>query len=588
VVSRRRSIWLLLWLAAAAGAGPWLAPGEAQAQILDRPASVVAPPKRPPPTPEAPDPSLSPDDQTPVDTGFAPDFGTTTITPAGAQDGLEPQDAAAQAAAEAEEATTAGTAPEEQGGDTDEFGEARARPRQLPPQDGDLPAVIEAPPPSNEGIVDLNAPPALPNEEDVTLADMRNARDLAIYAGTAPSFDPLLLEAQETNPVFSTIEGHAFDPDPFVPLGTRLGSFLLFTSLQTDGDFNSNVFASPEALGDFALELWPSARLASNWSNHALEIRASGDLSFHDTFTSEDDRAYLVEALSRLDITRFSNIQAYVSHELAQESRSAINASSIGTRPNIIVDRASLAGNQRFNRLSVQVRGNIIDTRYGTDVVDGQVQSNADRDFTLYEQAVRPQWEFNPDLFLFSDISFNQRDYPIAAFTDGLNRTSNGQRYRFGLSFGNTSPILNGSFSLGYGQQDYGNALLQDIHALLFDADLTWHITPLTSLLFTAATDVAETTTTDTGGVLERQYALALRHSFSTRLVGTTGVSYYNRDFVGGGLTEQQTTGAAGLEYYLSREWVLFGRYQHTAFFTTAENGNYTVEEVQVGVRFRH
>ena len=186
-----------------------------------------------------------------------------------------------------------------------------------------------------------------------------------------------------------------------MPLRTRLGSFLLFTSLQTDGDFNSNVFASPEALGDFALELWPSARLASNWSNHALEIRASGDLSFHDTFTSEDDRAYLVEALSRLDITRFSNIQAYVSHEFAQESRSAINASSFGTRPNIIVDRASLAGNQRFNRLSVQVRGNIIDTRYGTDVVDGQVQSNADRDFTLYEQAVRPQWEFNPDLFLF-------------------------------------------------------------------------------------------------------------------------------------------------------------------------------------------
>ena len=117
---------------------------------------------------------------------------------------------------------------------------------------------------------------------------------------------------------------------------------------------------------------------------------------------------------------------------------------------------------------------------------------------------------------------------------------------------------------------------------MLFDADLTWHIT------FTAATDVAETTTTDTGGVLERQYALALRHSFSTRLIGTTGISYYNRDFVGGDLTEQQATGAAGLEYYLSREWVLFGRYQHTAFYTTSENGNYTVEEVQMGVRFRH
>jgi hypothetical protein len=30
-----------------------------------------------------------------------------------------------------------------------------------------------------------------------------------------------------------------------VPLGTRIGSFLLFTALQTDGDYNSNVFASP-------------------------------------------------------------------------------------------------------------------------------------------------------------------------------------------------------------------------------------------------------------------------------------------------------------------------------------------------------
>ncbi len=590
--SRQRSIWLLLGLAAATGAGLSLAPTPAAAQILDRPAAVATPPVRPTPAPDVADSSLSPDDQSVIDSGWAADARPTgaPATSVDTQDGIDPQQAASQdaEAQDSQDGTTPVAAEEDQSGDTDEFGEARIRPRQLPPQDGDLPTVIEAPPSPTDGIVDLNTPSALPNEEDVTLADMRNARDLAIYAGIAPSFDPLLLEAQETNPVFSDIAGRSFDPDPFVPLGTRLGSFLLFTSLQTDGDYNSNLFASPLARGDYSLELWPSVRLASNWSNHALEIRASGDLSFHDKFSSEDDRAYLVEALSRIDITRFSNIQASVSHELAQESRSAINATSFGTRPDVVVDRASLAGNQRFNRLSVQVRGNIIDTSYGTDIIAGQVESNADRDFTLYEEAVRPRWEFNPNLFLFSDISFNTRDYPIAAFTDGINRTSAGQRYRVGLSFGDTSEILNGSVSLGYGQQDYGDPLLEDINALLFDADLTWHITPLTSLLFTAATDVAETTTNDTGGVLERQYGLALRHSFSTRLIGTTGVSYYNRDFVGGDLTEQQTTGAAGLEYYLSREYVLFGRYQHTAFYTTAPDGNYTAEEVQLGVRIRH
>ena len=95
----------------------------------------------------------------------------------------------------------------------------------------------------------------------MTLADLGNSRDIAIYAGATPGYDPLLLEAQETNPVFSSIA--TFDPDPFVPLGTRIGSFLLFTSLQTDGDYNSNIFASPEAVGDYALELWPAVRLAS-------------------------------------------------------------------------------------------------------------------------------------------------------------------------------------------------------------------------------------------------------------------------------------------------------------------------------------
>ena len=73
------------------------------------------------------------------------------------------------------------------------------------------------------------------------------------------------------------------------------------------------------------------------------------------------------------------------------------------------------AFNHRFNRLTVQLRGGLIDTSYGDDLIDGMVQSNADRNFTLYDQAVRPKWEFSPNLYAFSDIAFNQRDYDLAA-----------------------------------------------------------------------------------------------------------------------------------------------------------------------------
>ena len=130
---------------------------------------------------------------------------------------------------------------------------------------------------------------------------------------------------------------------------------------------------SPDGVGDSSLEVRPAARLASNWSRHAVEVRASGDLSFHDRFPSEDDRAYLVEGLGRLDVTSQTNFQGLIAHEVAQESRSAINANTAGTRPNVVVERLRGAFNQRFNRLTMQLRGNIIDTSYSDDLIDGQV-----------------------------------------------------------------------------------------------------------------------------------------------------------------------------------------------------------------------
>ena len=461
-------------------------------------------------------------------------------------------------------------------------------PRLAVPQDGDPVPVIEAAAPQ-DGVIDLSEPIApLEGEEDITEADMRSPEDLRAFIGDPGAFDPLLLAAGEINPVFSGSTFQGFALDPFPPVGTRIGSFLLFTTIETDVDFNNNIFASPVAVGDTALEVRPAARLASTWGRHALEFRASGDLSFHDRYTTEDDRAYLVEGLGRLDVTSRTNLQGFIAHEEAQESRSAINAESAGTRPNINVTRVRGAFNHRFNRLSVQLRGNLIDTSYSTNLFAGQIQNNSDRNFTLYDQAVRPEWEFSPYLFVFSDIAFNQREYKIAAFSDGINRSSTGERYRLGVSFGDIGQILRGSISLGYGRQTPDSPELALTDGLLIDAGLTWQPTPLTTLQFTAATDVAETTTVDSGGVLERVYGLELRHSFTRSLVGIAGLGFMTRDFTGADITESQVTVAAGGEYYLNRYAVLFTRYQHGIFDSSQPFSSYEVDEVQAGVRLRH
>lgn len=574
-------------LAAAAVLWVALAPLPAGAQILDPQRSVPEPPARPKAPPPDIESRLEQEQQEAFSDGRWGTSGRPSepldFSPGSPSAAPTAQFVAGQETLGAWDTATEDEAAEEEPADV--IGQEVARlKRTLPVQDGDAVPVGE-PLALPDGAIDLAESYPLASEVE-TPPGLRNPLDIAAFSGVDAGFDPLLLEAVETNPIFS---GRAvtLGVDPFLPIGTRIGSFILFNTIEADGDYNSNVFASPEALGDYSLEVRPAARLVSNWSTHAVEVRASGDLSFHDRFPSEDDRAYLVEGLGRLDITRRTNLQGYIGHEEAQESRSAINAISAGTRPDIVVNRGRAAFNHRFNRLTVQLRGAIVDTRYGNDILGGVTQSNADRDYTLYEEAVRPQWEFKPTLYAFTDVAVNQREYSIPAFTDGILRSSTGQRYRVGVAFGNTGAFLRGDVSLGYGRQTPDSPELPIIDGLLIDGNLTWIITPLTQLLLTATSEVAETTTAGSGGVFERTYAAVLSHNFSTRLVGNAGVGYFTRNFVGADLFENQFTAATGLEYYLNRNAVLFGRYEHTAFNTDSFNGNYTAEEVQLGVRLR-
>jgi hypothetical protein len=601
----RKIVGILHGFAALVGAGLVLACAGSiaptSAQILDPPAAQADRPRPARLRPTLPDDStpLADQDQGAFDSGAFGAEGApqaAAAAPAPQEDGvLEPGDALRPSLSEDASAWSADTVASEDseasadGSGPPLSGDEPVRRRLL--QDGDpVPVIEEAA--VQDGVAEVVeagvGAAAAEGGEDATEVDMRSPEDVRAFVGQSAGYDPLLLQADETNPVFSPSNFQGFILDPFQPVGTKIGSFLLFTTLEADYDFNNNIFASPSPEGDSAFELRPAIRLASNWSRHAFEFRSSGDLSFHDRFPSEDDRAFMIETLGRLDITSRSNLQGLYAHEFAQESRSAINAETAGTRPNITVDRVRAAYNQRFNRLSVQLRGNIIDTSYSSNIFAGQVQSNADRDYTLYEQGIRPRWEFSPYLFAFTDISFNQRDYSLATFTDGILRSSTGERYRAGVSFGDVSQVLRGNVSLGYGHQVLDNHELPAVDGLLVDADLAWQVTPITVLSFTASSDVAETTTAYSPGVFERNYGLEARHSFTRYFVGSVGLGYMTREFVNVGINEEQLTAGVGTEYYWNPWTVLFTRYQHTDFQSSQPDSSYSGEEVQAGIRLRH
>ncbi len=454
-------------------------------------------------------------------------------------------------------------------------------------QDGD-PNFPQEAPLARDGIVDAGEP--LPPEDgtDPSTVDTRPAEDIAVFDDPPAGFDPLLFQIEDLDPIQDNrLTTRLFRQEPFDPIGIKIGSFVLFPELELGGSWYSNVFRAPNADADAALDVRPSARLVSNWSAHALEFRATGGLSYFNEFNSENDKAYLIESRGRLDITKRTNVQGLISREQSLESRSALDASSAGSRTEQITDRAEAALSHRFNRLSLQFRGSVTDFAFGDSENLGAVSSNSDRDYTAYEETVRATWEFKPTLSVFTEVAVNQRDYDTVAASDLINRSSDGQRYRAGLSFGNTGQILRGEVSLGYGVQSPDDARLRDIDGLILDANATWRVSDLTSVLFNARSDVTETTTTNVGGSFSRNAGIETRHALRRYLIASAGLTYSTQDSQDSVIDEDEVRAALGIEYFANRETVLFGRYAHTSFGSTDGATDYEADEIKVGVRLR-
>lgn len=457
-------------------------------------------------------------------------------------------------------------------------------------QDGDLTnAEPEAP---VDGVIGAIEPDAPRDGDDPVSIDMRDDEERANFEAPAErppaGYDPLLFQIEEIDPIMSRRPERLFRFEPYDPQGIRIGSFVYFPETEIAGAAFNNVFSSPSPLSDVALELKASSRLVSNWKVHALEFRSTGFWSFYNEFPTEDEKEYLFEGRGRVDIARRTNVQGLVSVERTQEGRSAIDASSIGEKPDVDTLRGSLTGTHRFNRLEAQLRASVTDEDISNPSDGfGGIINNDDRDRRVQQEAIRLTYELKPSLAIFAETELNQRKYKVAAFSDGLLRDSEGQRYRFGLDFGDEGEILRGEISLGYGLQETDSAALEDVDGFLFDANVAWRVTDMTSLLLSGRTDISDTTTARSGGVLYHQIGLEIRHAFRPYFLGTAGISYSMNDFATVNIDENQVDLTGGLEYFANRDIILFTKYKHSDFVSSEPDADWNSDEFRVGLRLR-
>src|SRR5690606_34923014 len=140
--------------------------------------------------------------------------------------------------------------------------------------------------------------------------------------------------------------------------------------------------------------------------------------------------------------------------------------------------------------------------------------------------------EWSPDVKPFLEASLDRRERDLAVDFNGVMRDSDGYTLRAGITFGRKE-WLYGEVSAGFAERSYADPSLVNVSGLVFDAQLTWLATGLTTFRFNAASGIDETSVAGAAGVLRREARISMDHAFRRWLVGTVSVGWLSEEYEG-------------------------------------------------------
>ena len=449
--------------------------------------------------------------------------------------------------------------------DGDETGQ-QPRPSPGAVSDGDLGAQTETQGPL-DGIIEVDEPLPVTDGVPNPRKDARTPGEIAAFDGPPAGYNPYLFQI-ELEPLTDRRTRELFHLEPYAARGIRIGSFVVFPEAQIGAIVNNNVFRSPSRHADNAFEVRSTARVVSDWRAHAVEFRASGLASFFQQLPSEDDRAYALEARGRLDLTKHTNIEALVSHQLDKDIRSA---------------RRLTCRCRRTRRHRDQPRRRRPQSPLQPAGAAAQRLSHRHRFRSRPEHRRRPHQQRRPRRHaargrLPGELGPQPQGRtcsprPPSTIASSTSRPPTGScAPRMASATASASAFVpwdarvRGEVSVGWGRQRPDDGRLGEIEGVIVDANLAWRATAFTTFLLTAQSNFIDTTAIGSAGALSRQVGLEARHAFRRHLIGLAGVKYGVAPYESIFLNQRELTAELGLEYYLGRDTIVFGRVERIVF----------------------
>lgn len=378
------------------------------------------------------------------------------------------------------------------------------------------------------------------------------------------------------------------DDEPFGPVGFTSGAFLLRPSIELQSGYDTNAQKAVNGKASWFNTLQGAFNAQSQWQRHELVLDLRGAYTAYNDVGGADRPEVQASLRGRIDVTSLTKIELESKFGLTTERAGSPDAiAAVQRQPNVYAFGQTAALVQRFNRFELTTGVGIERNVYeNAELTSGLVTSLADRDYTAYSARLRGAYEWSPDVKPFAEASVDRRERDLPVDFNGITRDSDGYTLRAGLTFGRKEWLF-GEVSAGISHRSYAAPALQDITGLIFDAQLTWLATGLTTFKLNAASGIDETSALGASGVLRREMRLTMDHAFRRWLIGSASVGWLREEYEGTALVNDYLRISAALTYSLNRSLALKAEYRNEHFFSSVPGQDYTANIGLIGIRLQ-
>lgn len=378
------------------------------------------------------------------------------------------------------------------------------------------------------------------------------------------------------------------DDEPFGPAGFYSGAFLFRPSIELQSGYDTNAEKVANGKGSWFNTLQGALNAQSQWQRHELVLDLRGAYTaYHDVegVNRPDVQASL---RGRIDVSSLTKIELESKLGLTTKNPGSPDAiAAVRRQPNVYAFGQTAALVQRFNRFELTTGVGIERNVYeNAPLTNGATVNLSDRDYTAYSARLRGAYEWSPDVKPFAEVAVDRRERDLPVDFNGIMRDSDGYTLRAGLTFGRKEWLF-GEISAGLAHRSYADPVLQDVSGAIFDAQLTWLATGLTTFKLKAASGIDETSVLGASGVLRREARLTMDHAFRRWLVGSTSVGWLREEYEGTTLVNDYLRISAALTYSLNRSLVLKAEYRNEHFFSSVPGQDYTANIGLIGIRLQ-